>query len=124
MESEVRRCKNCDKPINLKAGRMDRVFCDSGCKNTYHNTQIYNEQQEIKRIQLVLKKNRRILKKMISAKDHDQIPREKLLKEGFEFDYHTHQKISKIKSNLFIFCFDYGYCQIENEKYKVVKAFD
>ena len=64
------------------------------------------------------------MKKMISAKDHDQIPREKLLKEGFEFDYHTHQKLSKIKSNLFIFCFDYGYCQIENEKYKVVKAFD
>ena len=101
MESEVRRCKNCDKPINLKAGRRDRVFCDSGCKNTYHNTQIYNEQQEIKRIQLVLKKNRRILKKMISAKDHDQIPREKLLKEGFEFDYHTPKNLQNKKQSFY-----------------------
>ncbi len=124
MESDSRRCKQCNKLINLNAGRRDRIFCNAGCKNKYHNTQLYNEQQEIKRIQLVLKKNRRILKKLIVRKDRDQIPRESLLKEGFEFDYHTHQVTSKIKSNLYIFCFDYGYCQMNDNKYKLVKAFD
>jgi hypothetical protein len=124
MESALRRCQQCNEPINLNAGRRDRIFCDAGCKNKYHNIQLYNEQQEIKRIQLVLKKNRRTLKKFFARNDRDQIPRESLLKEGFEFDYHTHQVTSKIKGNQFIFCFDYGYCQRENNTYKVVKAFD
>ena len=124
MDTATRLCKNCEKPINLSIGRSDRLFCNESCKNQFHNKQTYLEEQEIKRIQLILKKNRRILKKMFSRKDRDEIPKEKLLKEGFEFDYHTHFVISKIKRNQFILCFDYGYRAVEDDRYKIVKAFD
>jgi len=62
---------------------------------------------------------------MVSRKDADQIPKERLLKEGFEFDYHTHFKISKVKGYQYTFCFDYGYRPVEQkDSFKIVKAFE
>ena len=124
MEALIRLCKYCHDPIDPVKGRKDMLFCDENCKNKFHNTQAYQEEQEIKRIQLILKKNRRVLKKMFARKDRDEIQKEKLLKEGFEFDYHTHFVISKIKRNQFTFCFDYGYRVVSEDKFKVVKAFE
>ncbi|MBS1656432.1 MAG: hypothetical protein JSU05_16375, partial [Bacteroidetes bacterium] len=62
--------------------------------------------------------------KLFAKKDHDAIPKETLLKEGFEFDYHTHYVVTKIKGNTFTFNFDYGYRMLEDERYKIVKAFE
>lgn len=120
----ARLCKQCSKPIDPVKGRKDRVFCDENCKNKFHNTQTYLEEQEIKRIQLLLKKNRRVLKKMFARPDRDEIKKERLLKEGFDFDYHTHFVTSKIKKNQFTFCFDYGYRAVSELTFKIVKAFD
>lgn len=124
METLIRICKFCENSINLLKGRKDRLFCDETCKNRYHNTQIYEEQQEIKRVQLILKRNRRVLKKMFVRKDRDLLDKIVLLKEGFEFDYHTHFVTSKIKKNQFTFCFDYGYRSVGEDRYKVIKAFE
>jgi hypothetical protein len=124
METIARLCKQCGKDINPDKGRKDRKFCDENCKNKFHNTQAYLEEQEIKRIQHVLKKNRRALKKVFGRADKDAIKKDRLLKEGFEFDYHTHFVTTKIKRNQFIFCFDYGYREVEEGLFKIVKAFD
>lgn len=124
METVVRLCKQCSKLINPEKGRKDRVFCDENCKNKFHNTQTFLEEKEIKRIQLLLKKNRRVLKKMFARPDRDEVKKERLLKAGFDFNYHTHFVTSKIKRNQFIFCFDYGYRTVSEETFKIVKAFD
>lgn len=122
---EEKLCLYCEKPINLRVGRKDRRFCDEVCKNKYHNTKTWTEEQEIKRIQLLLKKNRRILKKMFARKDKDEISKERLLKEGFDFTYHTHFVYTKHKPNYqYTVCFDYAYRQVEGDKYKIVKAFE
>ena len=92
-------CKQCGKPIDANKGRADRQYCDERCKNKFHNEKNMQENSELQRIDLAIK-------------------------EGFDFDYHTHHIISKIKKNEFIFCFDYGYCMITKESYKVVKAFE
>jgi hypothetical protein len=119
-----RYCKQCGKIINPDKGRADRLYCDELCKNRFHNQVKMMENGELQRIDLILKKNHRILKKMFLKKQHDEIANEKLLKEGFDFDYHTHHVISKIKKNEFIFCFDYGYCTLPGQKVKIIKAFD
>ena len=46
------------------------------------------------------------------CRDRDEIPRDRLLKEGFDFAYHTHHVITKTKSNEFVFCFGYGYGEV------------
>ncbi len=114
-------CLNCDKPI--KVGRIDKRFCGEGCKNTYNNNQKRMEREEIKKIDLALKNNRRILKKILEGKQEETISKEALYKAGFDFDYHSHFITSKIKNHQYIFCYNYGYRQVEGEKIKVVKSF-
>jgi predicted nucleic acid-binding Zn ribbon protein len=124
MIKQVRHCKFCDRPIDSAKARADRQYCDERCKNAYHNSKNMAENVELQRIELVLRKNRRILKKMFTKKDSGEMKREKLLKDGFDFDYHTHHVISKIKKNEFIFCYDFGYCALAAGTYKIVKAFE
>ncbi|MGC4038339.1 MAG: hypothetical protein QM764_20415 [Chitinophagaceae bacterium] len=124
MKTEERVCKNCGEPIKATKGRRDRLFCNNECKNKYHNAKTYQEEHEISRIYVILRNNRRILAKMFERKDKDEIGRERLLKLGFDFDYHSHFVISKIKRNQFTFCFDYGYRLVRPDIYKVVKAFE
>ena len=124
MEAPVHTCKQCGKPINTAVGRRDRLFCNEACKNKFHNIQAYQEAQEIKRIQHILKKNRRILKKLFEGKDNEKIPKEKILKLGFEFDFHTHFIITKMKGYQYHFCFDYGYRNTHQDFYKIIQAFN
>jgi len=115
-------CLLCQTPI--KSGRSDKKFCDSGCKDAYYNAIKTEEHKEIKKIDIILKRNRRILKKIYNPKKEDKlISREVLIKARFEFGFHTHSVITKFKVNEFIFCYDYGYREVEKEKYKVIKSF-
>ena len=118
---EIRQCLQCQGPI--KNGRADRKFCSEGCKNEYHNNQKAESRNEIIRIEKALKNNRRILKKVLGAKQEEIVSTETLLKMGFEFDYRTHHVLSKYQKNEYIFCYNYGYRKIDEVKVKVVKSF-
>jgi hypothetical protein len=115
-------CLYCQKPI--KSGRSDKKFCDSGCKDAYYNAIKTDEHKQISKIDIILKRNRRVLKKVFNPKKEDLlIKREVLLKSGFEFDYHTHLITTRFKSNEYIFCYDYGYREVEKDKFKVIRSF-
>lgn len=128
MINTTRLCKNCRQPINLAKGRRDRQFCDEQCKNGYHNKLAFEDEQESKRINKILKKNRDILKKMTTRKDHETISKELLLKSGFDFNYHTHHTNTIHMNYQYTFCYDYGYrpnlAAKKTDVYKVVKAFE
>lgn len=128
MNNDTRLCKHCHKEINLSIGRRDRQFCNEECKNRYHNKIAYEEEKEAKRINKVLKKNRNILKKMSLRKEHDEIPKERLLKEGFDFTYHTHHRVTVHQKYQYSFCYDYGYrlntASKHPDVFKIVKAFE
>lgn len=114
-------CLFCDK--ELKSGRIDKKFCDEGCRNQYHNDQKITEHAEIKKINGLLRNNRKVLKALLNDKPFVLVNHESLLKKGFEFDYLTHSVISQHRSNKYIFCYNYGYHEYEKHKYKVVKSF-
>jgi hypothetical protein len=115
-------CLYCDKPI--KSGRSDKKFCDSGCKDAYYNALKTGEHKEIKEIDTILKRNRRILKKIYNPKKPEKlINREVLIKAGFEFGFHTHFVVTKFKANEFVFCYDFGYREAEKDNFKVIKSF-
>ena len=120
MDSE-KLCLECHEPLG--SGRPDRRFCSEGCRVNYHNRQKAYENAEINKINNILKHNRRTLKKILGDESGKIVTREKLLKSGFEFDYYTHRRESKIKKYIYAFCFDYGYRETGDGNYKVVKAF-
>ena len=114
-------CLQCGKP--LKSGRIDKKFCNEGCRNNYHNAQKLAENTEIKNINQALKNNRKILKKILGDKSSEIVSREVLLKSGFEFSFHTHYITTHFKNNIYTFCYNYGYRLLEHNNYKVIKSF-
>jgi len=78
----------------------------------------------MKKVDQVLKKNRRVLKRLFNPKNEKKLfEKEMMLKQGFEFDYHTHIIITKTYSNEFTFCYDYGYRAVEKDRYQIIKSF-
>ncbi len=120
MKDIKRSCIYCDKVI--RSGRSDKKFCDERCKDAYYNSIKIQEHNEIKKIDLILKKNRRVLKKLFNLRNAT-IPKSILVKEGFEFDYHTHIIITKLKRNQFIFCYDHGYREVADGRIQIIRSF-
>ncbi len=122
-EGEVRICMSPDCNEPLGEGRPDKKFCGDGCRNVYNNWVKKKEQAEIKNIDQALKRNRRILKKLLGNMGEIIVTEKQLRNEGFNFDFTTHTITSKIKGNQFIFSYNYGYRAMGNGKFKVVKSF-
>jgi hypothetical protein len=114
-------CLHCGDPI--KSGRSDKKFCHSGCKDAYYNQIKSAEQAEISKIDLVLKRNRRVLKQLFNPQKDTIVEREVMIREGFEFGFHTHIGITKLKKNEIIFCYDYGYREIEGGRYQLFQSY-
>ncbi|MCH5597987.1 hypothetical protein [Niabella ginsengisoli] len=115
-------CLCCQAPITK--GRSDKKFCSSGCKDNFYNAIKSEEQKEIGRIDTILKRNRRILKKLFNPrKEETFVHRETLIREGFEFEFHTHHYATKYQSYEYLFCYDYGYRLAGGHLYKVIKSF-
>jgi len=119
--AEQGECLQCGK--TLKSGRIDKKFCNEGCRNQYHNAEKIVEHAEIKKINHVLRNNRKILKAILGDKPSEIVSHEFLLKKGFEFGYLTHYITTRIQSNEYIFIYNYGYRLVEENKYKVIKSF-
>ena len=123
MPAKKKNCKNCHKLITK--GRSDKHFCDSHCKDEFNNAAKIEEGREINKVSTILKKNRRVLKKLFDPDKPDKkINRELLVRAGFEFGFLTHIAVTKGKANEIIFCFDYGYREMESNVYQIYHSFN
>jgi len=115
-----RRCSECQHPIK---GRSDKRFCDDACRNTYHNRLNSDQNNLIRNINNTLRKNRRILEKILDGEKKVKISLDYLLKKGFDFDYMTHQlQIGDGKT--YVFIYEYGYLSLDTNLYLLVKKID
>ncbi|TAD82828.1 MAG: DUF2116 family Zn-ribbon domain-containing protein [Bacteroidetes bacterium] len=119
MEIASKPCLACGKPVK---GRTDKKFCDDYCRNQYNN-QLKQEAASplVKKINHLLKNNRQLLAGVIPpGEELGKCARQKLLDQGFSFQYFTHQYTNK-KGNVYLFCYEYGYLPIEGDWLLVVK---
>ena len=112
---EDRNCKECSQRLS---GRRDQKFCSDYCRNTYNNRLNEDSTKYIRRINNILRKNRRILSELNPGgkKTVDGIT---LAEEGFNFHYYTNVYTTKTGSTYF-FCYEQGYLKLENDKYMLV----
>ena len=111
-------CLACHRPIK---GRRDKKFCDDACRNTYNNELNSDASPLIRKINNILRRNRRILFELLGGSDKPVlVTRERLITEGFHFGYFTEQFRNEHKE-VYYYCYDYGYRLLETEKYMVVK---
>ena len=116
---DTRACLTCG---NMLRGRIDKKFCDDYCRSTYNNMQ-YQEDRGlsfIRKVNNVLRKNRRILEELVPpGEETSRVQRAKLVKKGFNFNYLT-SAWSGPEGEICYFCYEYGYL-VEKDWYHIIK---
>lgn len=110
-----RKCPVCGDKI---IGRIDKKFCSDQCRNTYNNQQNRDETNYMRNINGILRKNRKILLSL-NPNGKMKVTREKLLENGFNFNYFTNMYKTK-NGKTYHFVYEQGYLEIENSQYALV----
>lgn len=114
---EKRMCLACGQPV---VGRSDKRYCDDGCRNAYNNKLNSIPNNFVRKIDAVLKRNRRILSEVLDNEKMQKISREKLLAKGIHFDFFTNQ-LSNAKGQVYFFVYEYGYLPLDDNLFLVVR---
>ncbi|MGF7232339.1 hypothetical protein [Arachidicoccus sp.] len=117
MEAKAHNCLTCGKPLK---GRIDKKFCDDYCRNSFNNRQNSDQNNLVRNLNNVLRKNRRILQEALEEEGMIKMPKDKLAQQGFNFKYHTHQYLNQ-KGQTYFFNYEFGYLFLENDWILIVK---
>ena len=107
MEEKV--CPECGKPV---FGRVDKKFCSDACRNAYNNKVNSASTNFMRNVNNTLAKNRRILAEL-NPDGKKKTHKDKLLKRGFDFDFHTSSYTTKA-GDVYHFCYEQGYLLLED----------
>lgn len=115
----VMKSKTCLECGNKIAGRADKKYCSSECRSAFNNRLNGESTNLIRRVNNILRKNRRILKNL-NPNGKRKIDRQKLMEEGFNFNYFTNIYQTKDKRKYY-FCYDQGYIELEKTNLALVE---
>jgi hypothetical protein len=105
-----KKCLDCGETIH---GRTDKKFCSDQCRNNYNNRLNRDSNNFVRNVHGLLRKNRRILSDLYSE-GKITIHRDALFALGYNFSFFTHN-IESPGGKKYHYCFEYGYCDIEND---------
>lgn len=110
-------CLSCGEPIK---GRTDKKFCDDQCRSNYNNRLNSENSVQIRIVNNILKKNRKLLEAVVGVDGKGKISKQKLMEKGFNFKYFTQMHTTQ-KGSVYKLCYEYAYLLIENDFVFVVK---
>ena len=116
---ETRTCAECGQKL---IGRKDQRFCSDYCRNGFNNRLNQDANKHIRRINNILRKNRRVLMEL-NPNGKVTVDGIRLAEEGFNFHYFTNTYTTKKGANYF-FCYDHGYLKLEGDQYMLVHKQD
>jgi predicted nucleic acid-binding Zn ribbon protein len=116
VDNEHRKCAECGDKL---VGRADQKFCSDNCRNAFNNRQNSDANNLVRNINNTLRRNRRILHDL-NPSEKAKTNRDKLLQKGFNFNYFTHQYLTKTGSTYF-FCYELGYLMLDNDEVLIVR---
>lgn len=114
-EMENRECQECGA---LLRGRKDQKFCSDYCRNSFNNRLNEDATKYMRRINNILRKNRRILA-TLNPSGKVTVDGIRLAEEGFNFHYFTNTYTTK-KGSTYFFCYEQGYIKLESDQYMLV----
>ncbi|WP_262246389.1 hypothetical protein [Parapedobacter soli] len=111
-----RRCMDCGEPV---VGRADKKFCDDACRANYNNRRNSEESGYLRKVNNILKRNRRILAKL-SPEGGRKVKWQALIDEGFNFNYITDMN-EPTEACQYRFCYEYGYLLLDADEVLLVR---
>jgi hypothetical protein len=106
----MKTCIECGETFK---GRQDKRFCGDYCRTAYNNKLKSTENNYVRNVNNILRKNRRILM-ALNPDGKIKIAREKLATRGFDFNYFTSMYITKEGANYF-YCYEQGYLPLDKD---------
>lgn len=116
---EKRLCLECETTLS---GRRDQKFCGDYCRNTFNNRLNEDSSNYMRRINNILRKNRRILSKL-NPEGKKTVDGITMAEDGFNFHYYTNIYTTK-KGSQYVFCYDQGYLKMDDNQYMLVHKQD
>jgi len=110
-------CFECSQPL---IGRIDKKFCNDMCRNSYNNKINKDANDYVRKVNVILRKNRRILSRLMDGKEKSKSTKEELLLNGFNFYYYTNLYSTK-KGKNYYFVYELGYLELDEEQFALVK---
>lgn len=108
-------CKECnDKFI----GRSDAKFCSDQCRSSYNNKENGYQSSFVRRINAILRRNRKILSEYYSS-DIKEVRIAELTRKGFDFAFYTATHTTESGDD-YKFCYDQGYLDDGGDKVELV----
>jgi predicted nucleic acid-binding Zn ribbon protein len=114
--------KTCPVCGYIVTGRIDKKFCSDHCRNAYNNQQNNYTSNYIRRVNNILKRNRRILEEL-NTKGKTKVNKSSLIEKGFDFKYFTNMHGTHI-DNVYYFCYEQGYLALNDYVYALVRKND
>jgi len=111
-----RRCLDCGAQL---AGRADKKFCDDACRSNYNNRRNSAESGYLRKVNSILKRNRRILE-TLNPEGKTKVKWRVLVHNGFNFNYIT-DMYETSKGVQYRFCYEYGYLLLDDDEVLLVK---
>ena len=111
-----RKCLECNEPLR---GRADQKFCNDQCRSAFNNRQLIDSNKIIRIINRILKKNYSILT-ALNPEGKTTVLLNDLQNKGYRFDYFTCSYTAR-NNRIYFFCYDLGYCELENCKVILVR---
>ena len=112
---EKRVCLQCGDEL---VGRRDKKFCSDYCRSTAHNSQNRDYSNYMRRVNNILRKNRKILAKH-NPNGKAKVDGTVLMEEGYNFAYFTNIYETR-KGGKYYFCYDQGFIKLDDNKYALV----
>lgn len=114
-----RLCLSCNKKVE---GRIDKLFCSSYCKSSYHYIKNKKKGKTLfQKVDEQLKHNRNILKHYHKT-GKTTLLKSELLAKGFNPKYFTNYWKNQ-KNEVYLFCYEYGFLSLGNtssKKYVII----
>lgn len=111
----LKHCQECGDPLK---GRSDKKFCSDQCRVCYHNRLNSDENNYVRNVNNLIKKNRRILTRLNVA-GKTNVHRRALSEKGFDFGYFTNTHVTK-DGAICYYCYEQGYLPVGKEQYLLV----
>lgn len=106
-----KKCKQCGKNL---IGRLDKLFCDSQCRNTFNNQNKRSDQLLIQDVNQRIRRNRRILKSLCPI---GKATVRKEVLDTMQYDYRYFSSIFKSpNNNVYYICYDYAFSPIKQKE--------
>ena len=120
MATPQRFCLECGEPL---VGRADKKFCSDYCRNAYNNRKNRETNALIRKVNAILKRNRKILEELNPTGGPVKVSKKQLAEKGFDFSHITGYYRNK-KGDFYRYVYDHGYLESDKGYIVLVRKFE